>query len=450
MADSLKDLRRIECRLIVIDAQSMRILTTAAKTDALLPRQAIPAYSRIAEALTESIEQRYGLNTIQLALLPGAEGKSDCAVHEIVGPRESASLSLPFSALQEIASSEFAGDERATVRAIMNGDATGLGRFARIGWIDELLAKTSGYRRQDSMPAIRQLNQSIDFCLLSLADSGGHKMWFKAVGEPNRREYALTVELTRRFPANLPRLVAVMPEWNGWVMEHAEGVPLNESRSIERCEQALIVLAVMQKEVANCTASLLSIGAKNWTCARIASLLEPFFQEARCAMLGQTSTRSKPLSESELYRLKGDIHSALHELVNAGIPETLVHADIGHGNIIVTPEGPVFLDWAETAIGHPFLSAEYLLADFTRSNPTLAAAVPTLRSHYAALWKTHVRQADLDTVTLLSPAVAAFAYAVFAWDENRNWPDPSLIWPHLRSLLRRTKRELEHASEFIS
>jgi hypothetical protein len=450
MTDRAKDLPCTECRLVLIDAQSMKILTTASTAGPSLPRETIPAYTRVAETLTKSIEERYGIPTIQLALLSGTEGQSYCAVHELIGRREAVSGTLAFTALDDVVSNEFAGEERAIVLKIMKCEAKELGRFARLGWIDELLAKTSGYRGQASMPALRQLNQSMDFCLLSLTESSGHKMWFKAVGEPNKREYALTVELTRRFPANLPKLLAIIPEWNGWVMENVEGVPLNESSSIEPCEQALTVLAVMQKEVASYTASLSSIGAKDWTCARIASLSEPFFREARRAMQEQTSTRSKPLSESELYRLERDIHSALNELMNGGIPETLVHADIGHGNVIATPEGPVFLDWAETAIGHPFLSAEYLLADLARSNSTLAAAVPTLRSHYAALWKTHARQGDLDTVTLLSPAVAAFAYAVFAWDENRNWPDSSLVWPHLRSLLRRTKRELEQASEFIS
>jgi aminoglycoside phosphotransferase (APT) family kinase protein len=447
MTDKPNDPRCIECRLVVIEADSMRILTTASAAGPLLPRESIPENTRAAEGLTEALEQRFGLRTIQLAILPGTEELSYCAVHEIMGSQEEVHRLFLFTLLDDIAPSELTEAERATVRKIMKGQAHELGRFARIGWIDELLAKTGGYRGQSSMPVIRQLNQGIDFCLLSITDLTGRKMWFKAVGEPNTREYALTAELTRRFPAYLPRVLTTIPEWNGWVMEDVKGVPLNESDSIYQCEQALNALAFMQKEMVADMASLLTLGAKDWTCGRIASLSEPFFAEAQRAMQAQVSTKSRPLGCDELHQLKDNIELALQEFSDAGIPETLVHGDIGHGNIIATPTGSVFLDWAETYVGHPFLSAEHLLADLIRSSPSLSSSQAALRSHYAAHWKTQVQPADLERVAVFAPAIAAFAYAVIAWDANRSRPDPTMVWPLLRSLLRRSKRELEQVSE---
>jgi hypothetical protein len=320
MTDRLNGPERIECRLVMIDAHSMRILTTAAPPRPLLPRESIMAYTRVAEALNDAIEQRYGLCTIQLAFLPRAEGQSYCAVHEIIASRESLPGSLSLTALGEIAPSEFSGEDRAIVLAIMKGEASGLGSFARLGWIHDLLAKVGSYRDRGSMPAIRQVNQGIDFCLLSLSDAAVRKVWFKAVGEPNTREYALTVELARRFPAYLPKILATIPDWNGWVMEDVKGVPLNESDSIYQCEQALTALAVMQKEMATDVASLSALGAKDWTCARIACLSEPFFAESQRAMQAQISTKSRPLRSSELHQLKKNIESALHEFMNAGVP----------------------------------------------------------------------------------------------------------------------------------
>jgi len=369
---------------------------------------------------------------------------------EILGSREEIYRFLSSATLDEIAPSELTETEKATVLKIMKGEESELGRFARVGWIDELLAKTSRYLGQRSTPVIRQLNQGNDFCLLSLTDSTGRKMWFKAVGKPNAREYALTAELTRRFPAYLPRILAIIPEWNGWVMEDIEGLPLNESDALYQCEQTFSALAIMQMEMATNIASLSALGAKDWTCSRIASLSEPFFADSQQAMEAQVSTKSRPLVCSELHQLKNDVESALQEFSDAGIPETLVHGDIGHGNIIATPTGPVFLDWPETYIGHPFLSAEHLLADLARSNPSFVVKQTALRAHYAAQWKTQVRPADLEKVTVLAPAIAAFAYAVIAWNANRSRPDPSLVWPLLRSMLRRTRRELEQVSEFTS
>jgi Phosphotransferase enzyme family len=449
MTEKLNDPGCIECRLVVIEVNSMKILTTASAAGPSLPRESIPAYTRAAEALTGAIEQKYGLRTIQLAILPRAEEVSYCAVHEILGSQEEVHGLLSFAALDEVAHSELTETERATVLKVIKGDARELGRFARVGWIHELLAKADIDRGQNPMPLIRQLNQGIDFCLLSLTDLTGRKIWFKAVGKPNTCEYGLTAELARRFPAYLPRILTTIPEWNGWVTKNIEGPPLSELDLLAHCEEALSVLAIMQIAMVGNMASLSALGAKDWTCRRIASLSEPFFSDSQKAMEAQVSTKSRPLGRSELHRLKKDVESALQEFSDGGIPETLVHGDIGHGNIIITLNGPVFLDWAETYVGHPFLSAEHLLADLARSNP-LAGRESPLRSHYAAHWRTIVRPEVLNNVTRLAPAISAFAYAVMAWEANRCRQDPTLVWPLVRSMLRRTKRELEHESEAIS
>jgi hypothetical protein len=113
----------------------------------------------------------------------------------------------------------------------------------------------------------------------------------------------------------------------------------------------------------------------------------------------------------------------------------LVHGDIGHGNIIVT------------TIGHPFLSAEHLLADFDRCQPHLLQEQGYLRQAYAEHWRGCTTSEALQKVTTLAPAVAAFAYAVMAWEASAQRPDPARTWPLLRSLLRRTRVELEHVSD---
>ena len=107
----------------------------------------------------------------------------------------------------------------------------------------------------------------------------------------------------------------------------------------------------------------------------------------------------------------------------------------------------MFLDWAETYIGFPFLSAEHLLADLERSRPELACERSSLRRSYATHWQHYTSPECLAEVVALSPAVAAFAYAVRIWEENAHRPEPARAWPLLRSMLRRTQRELESTSE---
>jgi len=446
MTNSLPDGMYVEYRLVLIEPQSMRILTRDTVEGPMLPRESVSAYTRIAQTLTEAIEQRYGFSSLQLAILPAVEGNSDCAVHEIIGPTEDTPGSFSFLVQDEITLGELSDEEKAFVLKILKGETNALGKFARLGWITDLLTKTGRRPSDDHWPTIRQFNQSVDFCLLSWMSDEGHKLWFKAVGKPNTREYALTAELSRRFPKYLPTILLDVPEWNGWVMEDVQGVPLNESDDIHHCEDALAALAIMQKEMVCNVDSLASLGARTWSCTRIASLSEQFFTEARHAMRAQTSTKALPLSGSELFQLQRNIDVALNEFMDPRIPDTLLHGDIGHGNVIATSCGPVFLDWAETYIGHPFICAEHLLADLARSNRLFADRQATLRSFYADQWRTHLLTAELKRISLLAPAVAAFAYGVIAWETFSDRNDPEQVWPLLRSMLRRAKGELHKSS----
>jgi hypothetical protein len=285
MTDKAIHAQCVECRRVLIEAHSMQILATASDAGPVLPRESIPVDTRLAAALTESIKQKYGLHTIQLAALPEVGHNSYWAVHEIVSPLEEAPGELSFQVLDELAASEFTSGQRALVLKIMRGEACELGRFARLGWINELLVKIGGYQDRSRLPVVHQLNQGINFCLLSMTDANGDKMWFKAVGEPNTREYALTVELTRRFPAYLPKIVATIPEWNGCITENVVGTPLHESAEIHHSEQALAALAAMQKEAASSIASLVPLGAKDWSCSRllVLSARSSKWRDRRCA-----------------------------------------------------------------------------------------------------------------------------------------------------------------------
>jgi hypothetical protein len=435
------------CRLALIEPSSMRIMTINSDSGPLLPCESIHTHSRFAEALTQAVEQIYGLRTIQLALLPGSEEQGYCAVHEILASRSTLSEFLSPVALHEIEPDQLTAEEKAMVIKIMNGHAMDLGRFARVGWISELLCKTESLGISDRMPLVRQLNQGIDFSLLQLTYEDSRSIWFKAVGEPNTHEYALTIELSRQFPMYLPKILACIPDWKGWVSEHVAGVPLNDLCEMHAWGAALEALAVMQKSAIHHTGVLRKAGAKDWGCERLASLSAPFFEDVQRAMLAQGSTKARPLDSGEVRSVRGEIERALVTFTQSGMPDTLLHGDIGHGNILIASDRIVFLDWAETYIGHPFVSAEHLLADYERSQPSLSRGRNSLRQAYAAHWLDVVSSEDLVRTTLLAPAVAAFAYAITVWAATVHGPDPSSAWPVIRSMVRRVKRELDNVPE---
>ena len=54
---------------------------------------------------------------------------------------------------------------------------------------------------------------------------------------------------------------------------------------------------------------------------------------------------------------------ACHALAASGVPDSLEHGDLTADEVILGEMGPVFLDWSDGSITHPFLSAASLLAD---------------------------------------------------------------------------------------
>ena len=78
---------------------------------------------------------------------------------------------------------------------------------------------------------------------------------------------------------------------------------------------------------------------------------------------------------------------ACHALAASGVPDSLEHGDLTADEVILGEMGPVFLDWSDGSITHPFLSAASLLADRTDDDdraeaylgPWLAAGIVTER-----------------------------------------------------------------------
>lgn len=443
---SAQNSQSLSFRLVLIDSSSMRLLTIRHSNDISLPRESLRYGVRLAQALTEAIRRRFDLAAIQLAVLPKSTLASRCAVFEILELPVVSRSPVSFEQFESIPASEITDDERSTVGRIMTGQEVALGRFGRLGWIDDFGNRICLNVDRNS---IRQLNQGVDFCLMTFRDARGVSLWFKAVGEPNVREFAITDALARQFPAFVPRIVASIPEWSGWITEHVEGTPLDNSLSLNGWTKVLKALVSLQEHAVRSTSSLSAAGAIDCSCAHLRSTLSPFLEEMRRAMHAQTSTAVSPLSDDELVRMQAQIAAAITILEDSGIPDSLLHRDIGHGNVIVSRTGATFLDWAEAGIGHPFISAEHLLASHECLHPLGGAERQALRNFYAGLWQAHLGHAGLELAAKAAPAVAALAYGVDTWQSNAAKPDPEHIWPFLRSILRRTKRELDVVAESV-
>jgi hypothetical protein len=445
-----KDGDAFQYRVVVVDPRDKHIAAISTSAGWGLPRVSISATSRIAEAATSSLGETHGISTIQLALLLGDNPSERCLVHELIGAERSQSRAseLAYVALDDVSPDDLSEFERQQASETMTGSLKSHGRFARLGWIDELLGEIGFDSDRSSWPTIRHINNGIDFCLMSLSTVGHPTLWFKAVGEPNTMEYSLTLALQSRIPAMVPKIIRNFPVWNAWLSEGVEpGERLDCTLNIGDWTTAILALARLQLDLVDDVSDLRGSGAKDWTTDRMCLLTEYFFNEAPAIADAQTSTKAKRIRNKDLEQLRKTVESALFVSSSSGIPETLNHGDIGHGNILLSQAGPVFLDWAEGYVGSPILSAEHLLAIFGKTHLGTPREVTHLRELYIRQWEPYSTPQKLRDVSLIAPGLAAFSYALMAHTAYAQTPDPTQGWPFLRSMLRRSMDEFKGAQE---
>jgi aminoglycoside phosphotransferase (APT) family kinase protein len=187
---------------------------------------------------------------------------------------------------------------------------------------------------------------------------------------------------------------------------------------------------------------LLDPGARDLRAWALADFVEPFFQAMGEVMERQTKIPPAALSREELRSLSARVQDALTVLEETSIPNTFGHLDLNPGNIICSPTGCVFLDWAEAFVGHPFFTFEYLLEHFRRTFGHDHLQETQLVARYTSGWRAFVSESDIRRALEVAPLVAVFACAVGndVWTNPRKLEDPHSAG-YLRSLTRRMQRE---------
>jgi hypothetical protein len=167
-----------------------------------------------------------------------------------------------------------------------------------------------------------QLNGSPSFSLIRF-ETNGPDVWFKAVGEPNLREFPITLELAELFPAYLPKIVGKRSEWNGWLSLSAGRTNLSETQKVSSWEGAVTWLASLQIESIGKIASTLSSGARDLRAGKLSASVHPFLHVVAQLMQQQTKEPPPILTRHELDLLGLRIEDAITLLEELRIPDAL-------------------------------------------------------------------------------------------------------------------------------
>jgi hypothetical protein len=416
-----------------------------------LPAIRVPAYTRAAEEITVAIKISWNLETYCLFSLP-----SRAAVHYQVvelfqsntsGPAEMQWLPvLSLSAGAFALATDFAAIQN-SMKALNQyrlGEIPGA--FGKPGWlrtVTEWVAAQAAAIGLSLSGAFHQFNASPTFSLIRF-ETDGPALWFKAVGEPNLREYPITVILAKLFPAFVPRVIATNLDWSAWLTSEAEGTHPDEGSELQTWITIAKSLAELQLASFGQSHHLTAAGCQDVRPSSLLKLVDPFLDLMTGLMQQQSKASPEPLSRQELRTLGAQLQEMLSHFSASAIPSALGQLDLNPGNILIGKRQCVFLDWAQACAGHPFITCQYLIEHIRRLGSADHSWETALTSSYVGAWRTFIDPEEISADVAASALLAAFAYAC----AGEPWRNPErLAHPdtakHLRSITRRMKREAD-------
>jgi hypothetical protein len=444
-------------RVVVLGQSGTEVLVVPDGDRFALPSVNIPRWQRVAENLTAAVKTDWGEEVVCLFEPDASAGiHYQAAEHwRVSGNPKMPTQWVPFSVLAHdslIGASDYLAIQQSIAQCSAEGNESPSGPFARLGWFKELgewvetVIEPLGFQLNGN---IRQVNASSSFSLVRF-ETDGPALWFKAVGEPNLREFPITLTLTGLFPTYIPQVFAARPEWNGWLTPDVEGISLSETQEVTSWETAAVALAKLQIESISAGASVLESGAHDLGAAVMSKLVDPFLDVMRQLMEQQTKATPRALSQHELAFLGEHIQNSLRLLKTSDIPDSLGSLDFNPGNVIASKNGCKFLDWAEAYVGHPFFTFAYLLEHFRRVVAIDTKLEEQLTASYTAQWKRLLPSAVIAESLTVAPLLAVFAYAVgcgLCSEERLRDPENA---GYLRALTRRMNREANEILDWRS
>lgn len=165
------------------------------------------------------------------------------------------------------------------------------------------------------------------------------------------------------------------------------------------------------------------------------------------AMDQQTSVRVPRLGPGRLREIGNILTDACCATEELLIPETVVHNDMNHGNILLRENACVFTDWCEVSIGNPFITFQHLLMLLPPDGDNTEADRANLRLVYKQRWLDIVPENKVDKMYALAPllAVTAYLYGRDDWLRSQRRYEPE-VQSYARSLARHMDRAAKNPS----
>jgi hypothetical protein len=224
-------------------------------------------------------------------------------------------------------------------------------------WIDEQLHGLGMHRTGE----IAQVYARSWSTVLRIPTSDG-VVFLKASAPTQAMEVAVVKALARWTPDVVAPLAA--DDARGWMLMRDAGTRLRElpvNSDVATWTNIVRLYARLQLTVTPHVDTLLALGCRDLRLHVLPQRFAALLADEDILLVG----REGGLTQAEHARLLEwlpTLHELCAELAGYGIPETIEHNDLHSANVFLQGDRPLFFDWGDSSISHPFHTLRTTLA----------------------------------------------------------------------------------------
>ncbi|MFN8112312.1 MAG: phosphotransferase [Solirubrobacterales bacterium] len=215
---------------------------------------------------------------------------------------------------------------------------------AATAWADEVLAASG---RGRTGPAV--LHRAFPWSAVLRIPAGAETVWLKASAPATAFEVPAYAVLAAAVPDRILTPLAADPE-RGWLLLPDGGPPLGE-----RSEDAAAVLAPalaaygrLQRRLEDHVDAFLAAGVPDMR----PEVMQERFEEALLYAMEAPGADEDAITR--VAALREPVAEWSAELASSPVPPSLDHSDLHPFNILGEVDEPLFFDWGDSSIAHPF------------------------------------------------------------------------------------------------
>ncbi|WP_165423154.1 phosphotransferase [Ktedonosporobacter rubrisoli] len=322
----------------------------------------------------------------------------------------------------------------------IEGIPTARRAWARTGWFDETarwIVETLQGQAIEVSEAVQQIRTWERSCLLRVATTH-EQVYCKAVPAMFTHELPLTQHLDVHWPSHASSVLAANRQQSLLLLRDFGGPKLGERGIFARWEEAVHTFAMLQRETVTHADSLIAMGCPTRTLDDLIEDIRTLLADTEALFVG-----GKGLTSSEIAALHAHLPHFLNlcqELKTYQLPYALEHGDFGPANVAWVEQRPLFFDWSDSSVAHPFFSLCLFPEEMEISFPDTPDWQMRQRSAYLRPW---VRYESLERLTrafeiaqCLAPLHHASRYHRFILPHmEAKWEMTLMIPAYLRCLL---------------